>query len=382
MRILFFFVLIHISLSYSQAQQLGFSGVEISVDQDRFADFLRDSLLEDNNHTVALRLGFYGAHANSYYLGLPWIRENIDAFYLDNMLYNRGFNLENISHNFAFIISGFSPSFISDETDFFDANLRAGYDLTQDRPFSSFTGFRSTRRLEGNKLFAHSAFRLDMAITTSFTFGFMSMGIVQGVENLFGGRRPEAVLWDRDKSKSYPTGQTMRKGMPVFMYSMSYESVVLRPLRKIVVQVRPEINLGYYTNVGFGIDIGKVMNVEKNIDNLGYTDTNNPSLLKVNNENIALGISAGGTVRAVLYNAHLNAFYNDRTHHVSFADTRKIVLEAYIGAKIQILKKIEFSMSINRRTSEFSLEQKKSPFWGTLGMKYLIAPEGEGCYNL
>ena len=328
--ILFFTTIVTNSFS----QQLDFSGVEISIDQDRFADFLRDTILEDRNHTIGLRLGFYGSYANSYYLGLPWVRENIDAFYLDNMLYNRGFNLENISHNFTFTINGFSPALINNQTPFYQSNEASGYQFSQDRPFSSFTGFRSTRRLEGNKLFAHSAFRLDMAVTTSFTFGFMSLGLAQGVENLFGGNRPEAILWDRDETVTYPTGQPMRKGMPVFMYSLSYEAVVLRPLRKIVVQVRPEVNLGSYTNLGFGLDIGKVMNVEKNVDNLGYTDTNNPSLIKVNNENIALAISAGGAVRFALYNAHLNAFYNDERYHVPFSNTRKVVLEAYIGAKV------------------------------------------------
>ena len=83
-----------------------------------------------------------------------------------------------------------------------------------------------------------------------------------------------------------------------------------------------------------------------------------------------------------MYNAHLNALFNDRTHHIAFGDTRKIVLEGYIGAKVQILKKIEFSMSINQRTSQFSLEERDARFWGTLGLKYLLAPEGEGCYDL
>ena len=383
MRLLFLSLCIAFFLPKAvSAQQLDLSGFEISVDQDRFTDFLRDTILEDKNHVIGLRVGFYGSYANSYYLGLPWVRETVDALWLDELIYNRGVDVETISHNFTFTVNGFSPRLISDETDLFDAALAGGYDLAQDRPFSSFTGFRSTRRLEGSKLFAHSAYRLDMAITTSFTFGFMSLGLAQGVENLFGGNRPSAVLWDRDENETYPTGQAFRAGLPVFLYSFSYEAVVLRPLRKIVIQARPEFNLGYYTDVGFGIDVGKVMNVEKNVDNLGYTDTNNPSVLKVNNENISFAFSIGGTLRAVLYNAHLNALFNDRTHHIAFADTRKIVLEGYIGAKVQILKKIEFSMSINQRTSQFSLEERDARFWGTLGLKYLLAPEGEGCYDL
>ncbi len=385
MRFLLVFFITFFSVSSDQslrAQQKDFSGVEVSVDQDRFVDFLRQQPYERDNHTIGLRIGFYGKAANHTYLGLPWVRENIDAFLIDNLLHNRGFQPEVISHNFAITINGFSPSYISDQTLLFDAAQLSGYDFLQDRPFSSFTGIRSSRRLEGSKLFAHSAHRLDMAISTSFTFGFASFGMIQGIENLFGGNRPEANLWKRDETKVYPTGQTMPKGLPVLMYSFSYEAVVLRPIRKIVIQLRPEVNLGTYTNVGVGMDIGKVMNVEKNVDNLGYTDANNPSLLKVNNENIGIAISAGFTARAVLYNAHLNGIYSaNPDHYISLQDTRKLVLETYVGAKIQLLKKIEFSMSINSRTSEFKLAEKKTPYWGTLGMKYLIAPEGEGCYD-
>ena len=256
MRLLIFLTLLCISTLQSVAQQEGLTGVEISLDQDRFADFLRDSIVEDNNHAISLRIGIYGKHANSYYLGLPWVREFIDALYLDSNLDKRGFNLESISHNFTFTVNGFSPRLISDETPLFDESIANGYSLAQDRPFSSFTGLRSTRRLEGNKLFAHSAFQLDMAVTTSFSVGLMSLGLAQGVENLLGGNRPDAVLWDRDDNEDYPTGQAFRKALPIFQYSISFESVVLRPLRKVVIQARPEVNLGSYTNIGFGIDIG------------------------------------------------------------------------------------------------------------------------------
>lgn len=368
------------------AQEQNLSGVELSIDQDRLADALRTEPYEADNYAISLRLGIYGELANSTYLGLPWVREKVDGFLIDKILYNRGFEKESTSHNFTFTVNGFSPAFISDRSQTFQDTLGSGYRLSQDRPFSSFTGFRSTRRVEGGKRFVHSAFYQDMAINTSFTFGLASIGWTKGLDDLIGAERPEAVLWSKSDTVrypiNYPTGQVIPRPLPVFMYSLSAEMVVLKPLRKLVVQLRPELNLGYYTNVGLGVDIGKVMNVEKLVDKLGYTDTHNPSVLKVNNDNIGLALTGSFTARAVLYNAHLNALYGaGSNHYITLADTRKIMLESNVGLKLQLLKKIEFSMSFNWRTSEIKLDNAKSHLWGTIGLKYLIAPEGEGCYD-
>jgi len=245
-----------------RGQEYDLSGFEISIDQDYFADFLRDSTEVSDNHTIALRLGFYGALANQDILGLPIARQFIDGLFIDRWLYNTGYRETRRSHSFHFTISGFSPAHISNEVPEFQEALDNGYRLDEDRPFASFTGFRSTRRLEGNKLFVHSARQLDLSINTSFTFGFASIGLVQGIENLFDAGRPDANLWTENDTLPYPTGQVNFAPMPLFMYSVSAEAVVFRPLKKVVVQLRPEINLGYYTNIGLGLDIGKVMNVE------------------------------------------------------------------------------------------------------------------------
>jgi hypothetical protein len=206
--------------------------------------------------------------------------------------------------------------------------------------------------------------------------------LAQNVENLLGASRPNGNLWDRDTTAVYPTGQIITAPVPLFMYSISAEAVVWRPLKQVVFQARPEINLGYYTNVGLGFDIGKVMNVERHVDNLSYTDTNNPSLIKVNNEHISFAISAGAAARVVLYNAHLKGFFNNRADNYNSTSNTKILLwEAYVGAKVQLFKKIEFSFSVNRRSPEFNAPFQQESLWGTIGMKYLIAEEGEGCYN-
>lgn len=364
------------------AQENDLSGIELSIDQDNMADFRRAKPYADNNHTISLRLGFYGALANHTYLGLPWVRQKADGFLVDKLLSKIRFIEDRESHNFAFIANGFSPSYISDETAAYDTASGLGYSLANDRPFSSFTGFRSTRRLEGLKRMVHSAYVIDFGVNTSFTFGLASFGLAQSLDNLLGSRRANANLWDRDSTKPYPSGQVIPKALPVFMYSISAEAVVLKPLRKIVLQVRPELNLGYYTNIGIGVDFGKVMNVEKLVDNLSYTDTNNPSLLKVNDDNLSFSIVAGGTARAILYNAHINGLYGRSAgHYISFSDTRKLMLEGYIGVKVQLLKKVEITFSLNQRTSEFKNGISRNPLWGTLGLKYLIADEGEGCYD-
>ncbi len=366
----------------ASAQEQTISGVELAIDQDRLGDTFRDEPYDADNYAISFRLGIYGELANHTYLGLPWLREKVDGFLLDKILYNRGFDRESKSHNFAFTINGFSPAFISDQTEIFQDTLGNGYLLRQDRPFSSFTGFRSTRRLEGGKRFVHSAYYMDMAFTTSVTIGLASIGWSRGLDDFIGAQRPDGILWAKDENVTYPTGQVIPRPLPVFMYSFSGEFVAAKPLRKVVVQLRPEVNLGYYTNIGIGLDIGKVMNVEKLVDNLGYTDTHNPSVLKVNNDNIGLALTGSVTARAVLYNAHLNALYGAGSdHYITLADTRKLMMEANVGAKVQLLKKIECSFSFNWRTSEIKLDNAKSHLWGTLGFKYLIAPEGEGCYD-
>lgn len=366
---------------FSQENYL--SGFEISIDQDYFADFLRNDNVENRNYATSFRLGIYGEVADHPYLGLPWVRHKIDDFFVDKILFNRGFREEKESHNFTFEIIGFSPSLISDEVEGFTTALAGGYRLEDDRPFSSVTGFRSSRRLEGNKLLVHTTQQIDLAVTTSFSFGFASFGIIQGVENLFGRNRPNGNLWDRNDDAPYPTGQLILSPIPLFMYSISAEAVVWRPIKKVLLQVRPELNLGSYTNIGIGLDFGKVMNVERHIDNLSYTDNNNPGLVVVNNESFGLSLVGGGTARLVLFNQHVNGLYgaSKGDNFISFGETRKFVVEAYVGLKIQFVQKVELNFSINQRTTEFSNDLRSNPLWGTFGVKYLLGPAGEGCYD-
>ena len=381
-RIIIALVIAIISSTITNAQEYDLSGFELSIDQDQFADFLRDTVEVNDNYTVALRLGFYGALANHPYLGLPFVRQKADDLLVDKLLFNSGFREERRSHSIVFTINGFTPNHISDEVPEFQEALDQGYSLSNDRPFASFTGFRSTRRLEGNKLFVHSARRLDMAVTTSFTFGFASLGFAQGLDNLMGKDRPDGNLWDHDENKPYPTGQVNFVPMPIFMYSVSMDAVVWQPIKKVLLQIRPEINLGYYTNIGIGFDIGKAMNVERTLDNMAYTDTHNPGVLVVNNEYLSFSIVAGASARAVIYNGHLSGWFGwGDDFYIPVGDTKRILLEAHAGAKIQLAKKIEFNFSVTTRKPEVNFENNQDALWGTFGVKILLAEEGEGCYD-
>lgn len=372
-----------LSITMLRSQENDLSGIEISMDQDAFADAVRSTdTLSDRNYAIGLRVGIYGAWANHVYLGLPFVRQKMDGFILDRLLEKGGFIQESKSHNFVFTINGFSPSHVNDTDSLYRRDVRLGYDHSLDRPFSSFTGFRSSRRLQGRKRFVHSAYTYDLAVTSSFTFGFASFGMAGGMDNWMRGDRNKATLWERDEEKDFPTGQILPKGLPIFMYSISGEAVLFQPLRKVLLQFRPEINLGYYTNIGIGVDLGKVMNVDRHIDNLAYTDTHNPSLLSVNNDNLSLSVVGGGAIRAVFYNAHINGLYGrSKGHFYTFKEMRKFLWELHAGVKIQLLKKAEITWSVSRRSSEIKGPISRSPLWGTINLKYLIAPEGEGCYN-
>jgi len=56
-------------------------------------------------------------------------------------------------------------------------------------------------------------------------------------------------------------------------------------------------------------------------------------------------------------------------------------MEAYAGSKMQFFKKVELNFSVNTRSAEFTGAQSRSNLWGTLGLRYLLAEEGEGCYD-
>lgn len=366
----------------STAQEEWFTGLEVSIDQDMLADYYHSAPDTAHNYTVGLRFGFYGESANSTVLGLPWVRKKVDSWLVDHLIDGWGAREINESHNFVFTMNGFSPTHISSENDTYTEAVANGYQLSDDIPFSSFTGFRSTRRVEARKRYAHSASEKDIAFTTSFTFGFASLGFAQGLDDIIGGRRAQGNLWDRDTTNVQPTGQVNYMGMPMFMYSISTETVIWRPMNKVLLQVRPELNLGYYTDIGIGLDFGKVMNTNRLIDNLAYTDTNNPSMISVNNQDISLSVVGGVTARAVLYNAHINGWFGlNHDHDYSFTNSRKYLLEGYVGLKLQLFKRLEFTYSVSQRTAAINNSPGGNPSWGTLGFKFLIAEEGVGCYN-
>ncbi len=380
---LFLLLSLYICITPCQAQdEEPITAYEFSMDQDFLADFVHDDPEEAYNYTAGLRLGIYGELANHPYLGLPYVRQKLDGWLIDPLINLFSFWHEEKSHNFVMTINGFSPRFISDETQLFIDTTANGYQLQQDLPFSSFTGFRSSRRIEADKVFAHTRTAIDYAFTSSFSFGFTSLGLTRGVENLFGARRPNGNLWKKNDQAPYPTGQLNHTMVPLFMYSLSMETVLWRPIKKVMLQVRPEINLGYYTDVGIGFDFGKVMNTNRFIDNLSYTDTNNPGLVSISNEDMSFSLVCGGVIRAVFYNVHYHGMFGwNRLEEYAWADTKKYMLEGYVGAKLQFIKKLEFNFSVNTRSPMIKGEQGKYNTWGTLGFKYLIGEEGEGCHD-
>ena len=365
------------------AQERDIAGFEITLDQDHLADFLLESTnleLLSRNYTIGMRISVFGYDTDNDILGLPYVRKKIESFAVDPILDDLGLNVEQLRHDLAFITNGFTPQHISDENVAFQLATDAGYDLSADRPFSSFFGFRSSRRYEGTKIGATTGRKTDYALNSSFTFGIAGVGVPElmqrffnGVDN-FGATRPVPTLWDRDTSKSIPTGQALPFGFPLPMYSLSVESVIWKPIKTFQLQLRPDVNVGYYTNLGLGFDLGKVMIGERFIDNLGYTDTNNFSVLTIAKGHFAYSLVAGGSARLVLYNAHINGLFGlgDR-HYIPFADTRKIVLEGYAGGKVQIYNYVEFTASISTRTPEIkSTNDQQLHYWATMTMKVIL----------
>ncbi len=373
-------VLVLLVIQSAVSQERDFSGFEMALDQDHYADFLRTGNNIGRNYSIGFRLTAYGYEMDNDKLGLPFLRKHIDEFLVKPYLRGISFRHERELHDFTFIANAFMPGHIADDTEVYDIEVALGYDHYQDRPFSSFTGFRSTKRFEGNKLFAKSARKMDFAVASSFSFGFSGFGIAQALQNFFHGNsyfgteRPIPNLWKRDETKAYPGGQVLGWGFPMFLYTLTAEAVVWKPIKTFQFQLRPDFNLGYYTNFGLGFDVGKVMKGEKFIDNLGYTDTNNASILSVGNGYFAYSLVAGGTARVVLYNAHVNGLFGlSKGHYITFEDTRHVVLEGYVGAKVQILNWVEFMVSVTTRTPEIkSTNPQELHHWATMSMKVLL----------
>ena len=367
--------------SLVQSQERDISGFELALDQDHYADFLSPNVTKQSrNYTIGGRITVFGYNTNNDKLGLPFVRKKIENFVVVPILKDLKFRQEQLRHDISFIANGFTPRHISDDTAVFRTETAEGYSIAADRPFSSFTGFRSTRRYEGNKLVATTGRKIDYALNSSFTFGLAGLGLTELVQTFFhsvdnfGTFRPVPNLWETDSSRPIPTGQALPAGFPLFMYSLSVESVVLKYKKIFQVQLRPDVNIGYYTNVGFGFDLGKVMKGEKFIDNLGYTDTNNFSILSVADGYFAFSLVAGGSARVVLYNAHINGLFGlgDR-HFIPFDDTRRIVLEGYVGGKVQFIRYVELMASLSTRTPEIqSTNEQRNHFWATLSLKVLF----------
>lgn len=363
-----------------QAQERDFSGAELALDQDHYADFFSSGAKTSRNYSIGFRVTMFGYETDNDRLGLPYIRRQLDEFLVKPYLRSISFRHETELHDISFIANGFTPQHISDETELFSLVNGSSYSLDADRPFSSFTGFRSTKRFEGNKLFSTSAKKVDFAVISTFSFGFAGFGIANALQNFFHGNdafgteRPQPTLWKKDDAKAYPTGQVFSWGFPLMLYTLSAEAVVWKPIKTFQFQLRPEFNLGYYTNFGFGFDLGKVMRGEKFIDNLGYTDTNNASILSVARGYFAYSLVAGGTARFVLYNAHLNGLYSlSRGHYIDFENTRHLVLEGYAGAKIQIMNIAEFMISVTTRTPEIkSTNEQELHYWATMSAKFIL----------
>ncbi|NNE26306.1 MAG: hypothetical protein HKN09_05645, partial [Saprospiraceae bacterium] len=112
------------------SQENDLTGVELSLDQDHLADIIVGDPHFDRNYTIALRLGIYGEYANSTYLGLPFIREKIDGFIIDDLLWNMGFQFDEVSHNFTFEVNGFTPMHINDTIPEYETAVGNGYSLS------------------------------------------------------------------------------------------------------------------------------------------------------------------------------------------------------------------------------------------------------------
>jgi len=379
-KLLLNFVFLFLFSLSSHSQERDFSGAEIALDQDHYADFLRSGVNTFRNYSIGFRVTLFGYEMDNDKLGLPYVRRQVDEFLVKPYLRSISFRPDKEYHDFSFIANGFMPLHINDEEELYDIWVNMGYSLATDRPFSSFTGFRSTKRFEGNKIFAKSARKMDFAVISTFSFGVAGLGIASALQDFFHGNsyfgteRPVPNLWQKDDTKPHPTGQVLGPGFPLFMYTVSAEAVVWKPIKTFQFQLRPDFNLGYYTNFGLGFDVGKVMKGEKFIDNLGYTDTNNASILSVGSGYFAYSLVAGGTARFVLYNAHINGLYGlSRGHYIPFADTQHLVLEGYIGAKVQIMNYVELMASVTTRTPEIkSTNEQQLHHWATMSMKVLL----------
>jgi len=362
----------------SQEEQY-FSGLSGSIDLDHLADFMIDGPYGDKNYQFAMRGTIHGNVGGLDVLFVPKIRQWIDNRmifpFLDELLYRPDIS----RHQISLILEGFTPAYISDETELYPFAVSEGYSLTDDRPFSSFFGLKFSKDYHGHRIQAKSARKMDIKINTSLAIGFAGTGLINELQaalhrsDSFGASRPEPNLWKRDSSKDIPTGEVLPSGFPLVMYSVEAQANLFRPVSFLQVDGLGRVDAGYQTGLAAGLEIGKTKKGMRTLSSERYSNTVSPVPFLRSKELVAFNFVAGAQAEFVLYNSHLNGLFSilDR-HHIGFHETKRFVFEGYASANVQLLRSVEVHVGLNARTAEFKNASRDIYYWMTLGAKLLM----------
>lgn len=373
-----FSLLLALNYAYTQEEQI-FSGLSGSMDLDHLADFAVEGPFGDKNYQLSMRGTLHGRFAGESYMLVPQLRDWLDRQiifpYLDKLLYRPDAS----QHSLSIILEGFTPAFVSDETELLPFAVADGYSLSTDRPFSSFIGVKFSKVYIGNRIQAKSARRMDLKVNTSLSLGFAGTGIIDKIQRgihgneSFGTSRPIPNLWERDSSKEIPTGEVLPSGFPLPMYSVHAQAVIFKPVSFLQVDAVGRVDLGYQTGMAMGVELGKAKKGARTLSTDRYSNAVSPIPFHRSKQYLAFNFTVGAQARAVLYNAHLNGLYSllDR-HFISFHDMRKFVFEGYASANVQLLRSVEVSLAFNARTAEIKNSRRNQFYWISLGSKILM----------
>ena len=345
----------------------GISAFTIFSDQDFFAK----SLNEDRNYTMGFKITLHGKGLNENWLILPIFRKGLDYLTTPKP---KGVEGESF-YSMSLKGSAFTP------LDLCTPSLEVNPD---DRPFSFVLGLSSSRRIEfdytdnggvsviggkgcGNK---------DFAISSSVHLGVLGLDIGKGFQtwahevHLFGSTREVPCMWDDQIGEGGELTGLVNVSIEKPLFNIE-DKVQLSNLR-VLISGMSEINLGYYTNMALGLDVG----IGRFTENFLAADDLFDSSMNSEMTTSPLGawrIVGGVRYRGVAYNALLTGQGKEEGHTLASDQVERFLWEYYLGIRLIPLAGIEIVyLPLVTRSPEFDTPLSSRHYWGAISITFKL----------
>lgn len=345
-------------------------------EQDVLSEVVSKNLNEDRNYTMGFVYGKVGEKTNENNAILPFVRRNLSGLLLrpdtTTNTYIRFLLDEKKATHFIsaidFRVGAFTPRKI-------DTTIVVPFD----RPYSCVLALSSniTRYFKSSDS-SVPKFLKNSAITNRLSIGLLGTSVGREAqskihrENWFGSTRPVPEGWHN---------QIANDGGLVFLYSLGLSKELTNTENcnssSLQVSANSEINLGYQTNLAFGMNFrfGYVTSPFW----IGYSSLRDVSSSAVgSNKNFGLHFYFKPRLRFIGYNTllqgHLVDFFDFGTtnHYLKSGDIERAIFEFETGVVLKVFDWTITFEPISGRSGEFDFgvidgkKTKRWHFWGTI----------------